>query len=76
MDHSGHVSSEDRLFMSCPRSYPGQSSLTLRVEGGQVRAVRPGQSQHLARVDKLASSMMGLDIQVNNRRKTTPDTDI
>merc|ERR1711934_918245 len=65
MDHSGHVSNEDRLFMSCPRSYPGQGSFTLTVQGGQVRAVRPDISgpQHLTQVDQLANSMMSMEIQ-------------
>ena len=67
MDHSGHVSNEDRLFMSCPRSYPGQGSFTLTVQGGQVRSVRPNISgpQHLTQVDQLANSMMSMEIQVN-----------
>ena len=67
MDHSGHVSNEDRLFMSCPRSYPGQGSFTLTVQGGQVRSVRPNISgpQHLTQVDQLANSMINMEIQVN-----------
>ena len=66
MDHSGHVSNEDRLFMSCPRSYPGQGAFTLTVQGGQVRSVRPNNTrpQHLTQVEQLANSMMSMEIQV------------
>ena len=69
MDHSGHISSEDRLFMSSPRSYPGQGSFTLTVQGGQVRSVRPNtiRPQHLAQVDQLANSMMSMELQVNKK---------
>ena len=71
MDHSGHISSEDRLFMSSPRSYPGQGSFTLTVQGGQVRSVRSTtiRPQHLAQVDQLANSMMNMELQVNNKKK-------
>lgn len=69
MDHSGHISSEDRLFMSSPRSYPGQGSFTLTVQGGHVRSVRPTtiRPQHLAQVDQLAHSMMSMELQVNKQ---------
>ena len=68
MDHSGqaHVSSEDRLFMSSPRSYPGQGSFTLTVQGGKVRAVRPNTSRPHHQVDQLASSMMSMELEVTN----------
>ena len=67
MEHSGHVSNEDRLFMSSPPSYPGQGSFTITVQGGQVSSVRPGpqeswRPQHLAQVDALASSMMSMEL--------------
>ena len=66
MDYSGHVSNEDRLFMSCPRSYPGQGAFTLTVQGGQVRSVRPNNTrpQQLTQVEQLANSMMSMEIQV------------
>ena len=77
MEHSGHVSNEDRLFMSSPPSYPGQGSFTITVQGGQVSSVRPvpqesWRPQHLAQVDALASSMMSMELgQVKDWIKTT-----
>ena len=55
--------------MSSPRSYPGQGSFTLTVQGGQVRSVRPTtiRPQHLTQVDQLAHSMMSMELQVNKQ---------